>query len=514
MKQRRTPAVIAALAMAATGGALVGTSPAVAEATTATDGCIASRPEPGSSDPVQICYTLFKPAGASAERKVPLVMHSHGWGGERNQDPQAFSRYLDNGFGVLSFDQRGFGESGGKAHVMNPEYEGRDVRGLVRLIAQQGWVRKDGPGDPRLGAIGGSYGGGYQFLGAFENLRVKGEPVFDALAPEITWWDLKESLAPDEVVRTEWVSALTAASLPSEALPTEIYTTLVEGAATGEWPDGSTPGTTNLDAFFRKNGPSWHVRQGRRLDIPVLFGQGATDNLFPLRQGLKNWRNALTDRAKRRSIFVGYNGGHTLPAVLPPGSEPVAADPCSKKLGSPDFADLALRFMQEKLKGRDRNLRGFGRFHLATAGETCTSVRSVAPDRVVRLPDQVITTGVGAPQATQLAAGPIRIAGRSYVTGNVSTLGPDTRAFYALAVGTSPADARVVQNNMLPLREPTMVTDVRRRLELPSVAVNVPRDQNLYLLTSPQQDMFAGMASRTPGVVRMSQIKVALPTVG
>ena len=72
-----------------------------------------------------------------------------------------------------------WGESGGYAHVENPNFEGKDVRRLVRLISNLGWVRQDGPGDPRLGAVGGSYGGGYQFLGAFESLRVRGKPVFD-----------------------------------------------------------------------------------------------------------------------------------------------------------------------------------------------------------------------------------------------------------------------------------------------------------------------------------------------
>ncbi len=513
-RSRRAGALVAALALAAPTTALLTAHPAAAAEHSSRDGCIKSRPEPGSQEKVDICYTIFKPAGASKARKVPLVMHSHGWGGSRTTDPAAFQNYLDAGFGVLSFDQRGFGESGGKAHVMNPDFEGRDVRTLVRLIARQPWVRKDGPGDPRLGSIGGSYGGGYQFLGAFEELRTRGKPVFDAMAPEITWWDLKESLAPDEVVRTEWVTALSAAGLPSQALPENIYTTLADGAATGTWPDGSTPGTVDLDAFFRKNGPSWHVRNGRRLNIPVLFGQGETDNLFPLRQGLKNWSNALTRKARKRSIFVGYNGGHTLPSAFPIGSENISADPCSQKLGSDTFADLALRFMQEKLQGKDRNLRGFNRFHLATDDNGCTTVGSVAPDKTFPVADTVTTSAVGVPQAVKIADGPIRTAGRSFVTADVTTLGPDTRAFYSLSVGTSPADARIVQNNMLPQREPAMITDKRRRYELPSVAVDVPEGQSLFLTVSPVSDMFAGYASRTPGVVQLSNLKAHLPTVG
>ena len=90
--------------------------------------CLESVPDPGTTQPVQICYTLFKPAGATRKRPVPMIFHSHGWGGSRTTDRAAFSRWLDHGYAVLSFDQRGFGESGGHAQVMNPAYEGRDVR--------------------------------------------------------------------------------------------------------------------------------------------------------------------------------------------------------------------------------------------------------------------------------------------------------------------------------------------------------------------------------------------------
>src|SRR4051812_43698879 len=248
------------------------------------NGCLLSVPDPGTTDPVQICYTVFRPQSATRRHPVPMLMHSHGWGGSRTTDPAAFQRFLDAGYAVLSFDQRGFGESGGQAYVENPDVEGHDVRALVDTIASWPWVEEDGPGDPRLGAIGGSYGGGYQFLGAFEELRLHGKPIFDALAPQITWYDLAQSLAPSGVVRTEWALALSAAAVPSNALPPSVYKALVEGSATGQLPDGSVPGTENLVAFFEKNGPRWHVANGRRLDIPVLFGQGTTDTLFPLQQ--------------------------------------------------------------------------------------------------------------------------------------------------------------------------------------------------------------------------------------
>ena len=299
-----------------------------------------SVPDPGTTEPVAICFTLFKPAGASAKHQVPMILHSHGWGGSRTTDPAAFQQWLAAKYGVLSFDQRGFGESGGTAQVENPGFEGQDVRARGRPdLPSKRWVKKDVPGDPRLGAIGGSYGGGYQFLGAFEDCGSTGKPVFDALAPEITWNDLNRSLAPEGVVRTEWALALARCRAPD----TSVAPRGLPGARPGRRDrllarrSLPVPGTPNMEEFFEKNGPLYHVSQGRRLDIPVLFGQGTTDSLFNLQQGLDNWRTAITREARRHSIFVGYNGGHVLPAVYPTGVN-LTSDPCSEKLAGGDFA--------------------------------------------------------------------------------------------------------------------------------------------------------------------------------
>jgi pimeloyl-ACP methyl ester carboxylesterase len=474
--------------------------------------CLSSVPEPGTKDKVKICYTLFRPAGASAKHPVPMLLHSHGWGGSRTTNPNGVREFLAAGYGVLSFDQRGWGASGGKAHVENPDLEGADVRRLVKLISKLSWVRQDGKGDPRLGSVGGSYGGGYQFLGAFESLRLRGKPVFDAMAPEITWNDLSQSIAPEGVVRTEWALALSAASLLSNALPNQVYEALVEGAVSGEWPDGSVAGTEDMVGFFKKNGPKWHINHGRRLDIPMLLGQGTTDTLFPLQQGLANWQKALTPRARKHSIFVAYNGGHVLPALLPRGVQ-VSSDPCSRKLAGGSFRQLSVRFFDETLKGRETGLGGWGRLHFATPASTCTSVDSFTPNRKYRLGRVKTSTAVGLPRVFEIAKGPLRIAGSSFLTGSVTARGVQNRAFYGLAVGTSRASARLIQNNVLPLSEPRAVRGKQRRIVLPSVAVDVPKGQHLYLLATPISDTFAVMGSRVPGIVTIDDTVVHLPVV-
>ncbi|MFD1947851.1 alpha/beta hydrolase family protein [Nocardioides aestuarii] len=478
--------------------------------------CLRSVPERGSSKPVKICYTLFKPRSADRHHRVPLLMHSHGWAGQRTRDPEAFRSWLRAGYGVLSFDQRGFGESGGYAHVERPRFEGRDNLKLIRLVSRLRWVTQDGPGDPRLGALGGSYGGGYQFLGAFLELQRTGKPVYDALAPQITWHDLSGSLGPQGVPRVQWALLLGGAAQNSDALEPKIDEALVEGAATGEWPDGSGPSGVDMYRYFKKNGPAWHVSQGRRLGIPVLLGQGTTDTLFDLRQGLQNWHRALTPRARRRSIFVGYNGGHVLPTAqtaVPPANSP-QGDPCSRELAGGDFTALTRAFFDEKLRGRDRGLTGYGQVHLATPGGTCTTVSSVEPTASYDVGQVATPSGASTWLAYPVAEGPISIAGSPTMTGSLTTVGVDlNRAFYGLAVGPNPAEARLVQGNVLPLGTTGVVTGEPWEQQLPAVAVDVPEGQTLYVMASAVSDVFGGPGARTPGAVVLDDAVVHLPVV-
>src|SRR4051812_27185802 len=178
----RTPrlALLSSAAVAAALLAVPAVNATAAAAPTVTNACITSVPDKDSTTPQKICYTLFQPAGADAKHRVPLIFHSHGWGGSRTKDAASFSKFLDNGYGVLSFDQRGFGEDGGKARIENIDYEGKDVEALVDLVSKLDWVQQDAKGDPRLGAIGGAYGGGCPVVRAVPRLVGQKKAGFDA----------------------------------------------------------------------------------------------------------------------------------------------------------------------------------------------------------------------------------------------------------------------------------------------------------------------------------------------
>ncbi len=210
---------------------------------------------------------------------------------------------------------------------------------------------------------------------------------------------------------------------------------------------------------------------------------------------------------------MGYNGGHVLPSVFPRGVS-VTSDPCSAKLGGGTFLHLSRLFFDEQLKGRSRGLGGYGRLHLATPSSTCTTVRGVGANSTYDVGTVATTETGGVPLSYQVAQGPIRIAGNSYLTATMTAAGVRNRAFYGLAMGTSPADAQLIQDNVLPIAEDAPVLGERRRIDLPAVAVDVPAGQNLYVLASPVSDTFVGMGSRTPGAVVLEDTVAHLPVVG
>jgi ABC-2 type transport system ATP-binding protein len=466
------------------------------------------------ADGTNIVISVYKPDTATADRPVPVILHSHGWAGSRTSSATAFQNEQRNGYAVVSIDQRGHGASGGQANVEDPDLEGQDVISVVDYVASLPWVARNAgrPDDPVLFAMGGSYGGGYQFAGAFTELRDVGRTRFDALAPEITWFNLSEALAPSKVVRTAWTAALYAVG--ARMLPQYIHEAFAFGATTGQWPDGTVPGLTNLDAEFFEHGPSGFVAKGLRLDIPVLIGQGLTDNLFNLNQGWKNFEQALTPSARAKSLFVGYNGGHVLPNVLPLGTTG-GADACS---GEGGFGALRARFFDAV---RDRKpTQGLlpATYNMSTQTGTCIRTERLDDRTAFRLatpaPATVTPTGAGAPQHLEVAAGPLKVSGVPTLDATVTSVGADQRVFFALSVGTNAADAQVVQNNVMPLRELLPVVGAKRTVELPGVAVEVPAGKKLFLTISPVSDMFAGHGStRTPGVVALQDLRLNVPVV-
>ncbi|WP_072807379.1 alpha/beta fold hydrolase [Rhodococcoides yunnanense] len=142
---------------------------------------------PGSALSVNLDTRLYIPATTPA----PAVLLAHGFGGDKfSVEAQARSLAQD-GFTVLTYSARGFGASTGTISLNDPDREVADGRALVDWLADRSEVQLDGPGDPRIGVAGGSYGGALA-------LSLAGiDPRIDAVASAITWNDLGQALFPN-----------------------------------------------------------------------------------------------------------------------------------------------------------------------------------------------------------------------------------------------------------------------------------------------------------------------------
>jgi alpha-beta hydrolase superfamily lysophospholipase len=485
---------------------------AIAQTAHTAEDATVTNPDDGTT----IAITVFKPAGASATAPAPVILHSHGWGGSRSTTiGGAIEQFLDAGIGAVSIDQRGHGDSEGQAHVQDPTRETEDIKAVIDFIAALDWVRLDGPGDPVLGAIGGSYGGGYQTMTALDEIADEGRTRFNALAPEITWYDLPESLAPQGVPRSAWLTLLYAVGAPM--VPQFIHEAQAWGTATGWWPDGTVlgqpaPGVPDIDSVFHEHSPIAFAERDIRIDVPVLFRQGISDNLFNLNQGIHLLQDAVTDEAQEESYLVGYNGGHALPNVLPRGSSG-GSDACSP--GS--FTELSIQFFQRVFSQQSTSGLLPERYNLTTAdGSRCLSLGNFKggetfPVDLTGTGNTVTTTGLGAPLHVPVTTGPITVTGIPTLSGTATALGIDSRAFFGLSMGTSPADAVVITNNLMPLRLPLPVADEAFEIELPGVAVEVPEGQTLFLTITPVSDMSIYHGSRTPGGLVLAGLELDLP---
>ena len=239
------------------------------------------------------------PNPTAAGKDLPTVLMGPGWGsgGDTNtasagiQGALSISQLWSGGFNVLTWDPRGFGKSGGAAQVDSPSYEAKDVSQIINWVAQQKGVATDHPGDPRLGMVGESYGGGIQFVTAAQDCRV------DAIAPTIAWHSLTTSLDKSDTPKSGWGNVLSQVASSATLNP------IITAADKQENATGTI--TAQEKAFFAARGPA-QVLSG--VKVPTLILQGTVDDLFTLDEGIANYE-ALKAQGTTVSM-AWFCGGH------------------------------------------------------------------------------------------------------------------------------------------------------------------------------------------------------------
>ncbi len=226
--------------------------------------------------------THWFPVQSPASGKAPTLLEGPGWGQPGAVNTSASGSDLfgglgiynlrQHGYNVLTWDPRGFGASGGTVESDSAQFEGRDVQRLIDWVSQQPGVELDGPGDPRMGMAGASYGGGIQLVTAAIDCRV------DAIVPQIAWHSLATSLYKADTVKSGWGDLLYSAAAGRKIDP-HITSAHEAGDATGVLNAADRQ-------WFLDRGPSDLVSQ---ITAPTLFEQGTVDTLFTLDEAVTNF---------------------------------------------------------------------------------------------------------------------------------------------------------------------------------------------------------------------------------
>lgn len=288
-----------------------------------------------------ISFQVMEPSTVDCVNGHPLMLHGHGFGGQRVTDPTGtqLQRLLDNGYAVISIDQRGFNDSSGTVRVMDPNFEGRDLLQILDWAETHlDYLAHDrhpaGEFNLVAGATGGSYGGMYQLL--LHNIDPQHR--LDVLTPDITPHDLRYSLGPNGTIKSAWDLLLIAggeggANQPLVGgLDPAIKETLLRGAAFNVIHKGALPFFYyHSAAYFLEAKPADQLEPmafltapiagGLTYDFPavppepvdILFSQGMRDTLFNFNEG---WRNFLGYRALGGDVrLMGHESGHVLPEI-------------------------------------------------------------------------------------------------------------------------------------------------------------------------------------------------------
>ncbi|GAA2461008.1 CocE/NonD family hydrolase [Streptomyces pulveraceus] len=210
--------------------------------------------------------TSYFTAGGTGRR--PAVLIGHGFGGSKDDVRAQAERLARSGYAVLTWSARGFGKSGGDIALNDPHREIKDVSRLIDWLADRPEVRLDAKGDPRVGITGASYGGAAALLAAGYDKRV------DAIAPQITYWNLADALFPDGVFKKLWAGVFVTTGGGCQKFEKRLCAMYERVAVSGK-PDAAAR------ALLTERSPS---AVADRIKVPALIVQGQSDSLFPLGQ--------------------------------------------------------------------------------------------------------------------------------------------------------------------------------------------------------------------------------------
>jgi len=295
---------------------------------------------PANDQHCDIVGDLYKPQSATPSHRAPSILTTNGFGGSKDDQADIARLMASRGYVVLSYSGLGFGGSTCKITLDDRDYDGKAGSQLVTFLGggksatdgtKVNYVRLDRTAhdgkhhahDPRVGMIGGSYGGEIQFAVAGIDPRV------DTIIPIITWNDLSYSLAPNNtsfdhgvtyqtpgIEKFEWTSlffglgiadgAEGASADPSRNVGCPNFDNRACGSKLQMDATGAPNDATLL--FARHASVESFINQIR---IPTLLSQGQTDTLFNLQEAIATYRSLRAQQVPVKMVWrsSGHSGG-------------------------------------------------------------------------------------------------------------------------------------------------------------------------------------------------------------
>jgi len=294
---------------------------------------------------------LYTPAGVTKTNPAPAILTTNGFGGSKADQAGLGRAYAAKGYVVLSYSGLGFGSdatqpgsgSGCKITLDDREHDGQAAKQLIDFL---GGTKADDDGmkidyvtkdpmdhngtsrtdDPRVGMVGGSYGGEIQFATAAI------DPRLDTIVPLITWNDLAYSLAPNNTSlpsstsvtyatpgteKVDWttlfftvgfvdgIMATFAQSGPTRLLPCDNFAD--QACKSKAFLDGfGYPDQATLD--FARNASVEHYID--KIKIPTLLGQGQADTLFNLHEATATYTSLKQQGTPVKMIWQQWGHSH------------------------------------------------------------------------------------------------------------------------------------------------------------------------------------------------------------
>jgi ABC-2 type transport system ATP-binding protein len=324
-------------------------------------------------------FTVFEPATLCAAQTYPLVMWGPGYAGSRETStssssllsPGNIGDLVNAGYGVVSIDERGFGDDTGTARSMDPNFEGlMDLSVMDWAQANLTWIKYgptlegDDPHEPVMGSVGGSYGGMYQLM----LLDIDKRHRLHAIVPQITPYDLNYSLYPNTVVKDNWDLILYGAGYSGGSLGTGyghedpfLTQDVVNSVETNvESPAEHDFFGYHSDSYFcngtpiATDGPGYSpiFAPNHPPKINAMMWQGMRDTLFTFNNAYNNYM-CLKQGGGDVRLFTYQSGHNSLQGVPDPYMYEFYSptDDLSSDCGSLDVDTATTAFFNQYLKG-------------------------------------------------------------------------------------------------------------------------------------------------------------------